>query len=114
MHLVELGGGAGGDALEEVFGTKDDDGLRWGRGLLEDFGEQGGGAELVFVAGEKELGGGAVGEEVVAVVAAGGADGETETDEAGDAFVSATGAEAYVGAEGEAGEEDGELGEAER
>lgn len=110
LHLVELGGGAGGDALEEVLGARDDDGADGRRGLLEDFGEEGGRAELVLLSGKEELRGGTVGEEVVAVVAAGGADGEAEADEAGDTFVAAAGAEAYVGAEGEAGKDDRELG----
>jgi hypothetical protein len=58
------------------------------------------------VAGDEELGLGAGGQEAVGVVAAGGADGQAETDEAGDAWVSAGGAQADVRAEGEAGEDD--------
>jgi len=107
LHLVELGRGAGGDALEEVVGAGDHDALAgWGRSL-EDLVEDFLGAELVVVAGEEELGLGAGGHEAVVVVAAGGADGQAEGDEAGDAGVSAGGAEADVGTEGEAGEENG-------
>ena len=111
-ELVQFGDGVGGEALEEVLGVGDDDGVPGLGGGGEEGGEDFGGAELILCAGDEELGLGAGGEEVVAVVAAGGADGEAESDEAGDAGVSAAGAEGYVGAEGEAGEEDrfGEVG----
>ena len=51
----------------------------------------------------------AAGQEAVGVVAAGGADGQAESDEAADAGVAAAGAQADVGAEAEAGEEDRQL-----
>ena len=76
-----------------------------GEDVLHDLGW----AELVLRAADEELGLDAFGEEAVGVVASGSADGETETDEALDADVSAAGAEAYVRSEGKAGEEDGEL-----
>src|SRR6185437_1458038 len=67
-------------------------------------------AELVVVAGDEELGDPtAGGQEVVAVVAAGGANRKAEADEALDAGVSAAGAQADVGAEGESGEEDRQI-----
>ncbi len=59
-----------------------------------------------MVAGDEELGLGAGGEEAVGVVASGGADGQAEADQAGDARVAAGGAQADVRAEGEAREED--------
>lgn len=70
--------------------------------------EFGDGAELVVVAAEEELWAGAGAEEVVGVVAAGGLDGKAEADAADDARILAAGAQADVGAEGEAGEEDGQ------
>ncbi len=75
LHPVELGFGAGGDALEEVFGALDEDALLGFGGLFEEGVEDVGRGELVVVAGDEELGLGAGAEEAVGVVAAGGADG---------------------------------------
>ncbi len=106
LHLVELRGGVAWDALEEVVGAWDGDGLfGWGRGG-EDAGEGFGRGEFVVLAGEEELGLGAGGQELVGVAATGGGDGKAESDEAGDAWVASAGAKADVGAEGKAGEED--------
>ncbi len=63
-------------------------------------------AELVVVAGDEELGLGAGGEEVVAVVAARCSDREAKADQPGDAGIAAAGAQTDVRAEGEAGEDD--------
>jgi hypothetical protein len=66
-------------------------------------------AVLIVIAADEELGLRAVRKEAVGVVAACRADGDTETDEPFDAWISAAGAEPYVGAEREAGEEDGQV-----
>ena len=64
-----------------------------------------------MVAGDEELGhGAAAGEELIAVVAAGGPHGEPDADQAGDARVTAAGAQADVGTEAEASEEEGLAG----
>ena len=107
LHEVEFGVGVGGDALEEVVCAGDDFAVPGWRGLGEDLVEGCGGAELVVVAGDEEFRLGALGEEVPGVAAAGGLDGCAEGDEAGDSRIAAGGAKADVGAEGEAGEEDG-------
>ena len=107
LHLGELGFGAGGDALEEVISALDPGALLGFRCEFEEAVEDVGRAELVMVAGEKELWAGALCEEVVGVIAAGGPYGQAEADQGCDAWVSAAGAQAYVGSEGEAGEEDG-------
>jgi len=65
------------------------------------------GTVYVVIAADKKLGLIAAGKEAVGVVAASGAHGDAESDEAFDARVAAAGAEADVRAEGEAGEEDG-------
>ncbi len=90
-----------------MVGAGDHDALAGRRGAFQDFVERFLWAELVVVAAEEELGLGAAWEEAVGVVAAGGADGQAQGDEASDAGIAAGGAEADVGAEGEAGEEDG-------
>ena len=108
LHRFQLGRRRAWDAGEEVVGVFYP-GDAFGFGSVDEEGfEDAARAELVVVAGDEELGGAAGGEEVVGVVAAGGADGEAEAYEALDAGVAATGAEAHVGAEREAGEEDGE------
>jgi hypothetical protein len=66
-------------------------------------------AVLVVITADEELRLRALGKEAVGVVTACGADGDTETDEAFDAWISAAGAESYIGAEGEASEEDGQV-----
>lgn len=105
-HVVELGCGRTGDTLEEVVGSGNEDEARgWGHGF-RGTGEIGGGAELVVVPAEEEFRSGAGLEELVGVVAAGGADGKAETNASDDARISATGTQADVGAEREAGEED--------
>lgn len=66
-------------------------------------------AELVASSADEELGHRAMGEEGVAVVASFGMDGKAEGDGAFDADVATGNAQADVGAEGESGEEDGEV-----
>ena len=84
---------------DEAFGFGGDDEIAF---------EDSTGGELIVVSGEEELGDRtAMAEEGVTVVPAGGLDGEADADEAGDAGVAAGGAEADVGAEAEACEEDG-------
>jgi hypothetical protein len=65
-------------------------------------------AILVACAADEELGHGAVGEEIVAVVAVFGMDGKAECDGSFDAGIGTGGAEADIGAEGESGEEQGQ------
>ena len=111
LHLGELGFGAGGDALKEVVGAFYDCALFGLGSYFQEAVQDVLRAKFVVVAGEEELGGGAVGEEGVGVVAACGADGQSQADEGGDAGVAAAGAETDVRAEGEAGEEGGFVGE---
>ena len=84
---------AGEDAGAFGFGSA-------GPGLLEVVDRR----ELVVVSAEEELGLGAVGEEAVSMASTGGVDRQAERDEAADARVSAAGVQAYVRAEGKAGE----------
>ena len=109
-HQVEFGLGRAWDAGEEMVCAFDEENLARLRCRDEISFERAAWAELIMVAGDEELGHGTAGrEEVVTVVAAGSADGEAETHETADAGVSAAGAQADVGAEGEAGEEDGQV-----
>ena len=108
-HEVELGAGGGGDALEEVLGAFDPDHALGFGCVGEDGFHDVAWAELVVIARDEELGHDAAGKEAVGVVATVGADGKAEADEALDADVPAAGTQADVGAEGEAGKEDGEF-----
>ena len=92
--------------MKEVIGAFDPYQVLGFRDGCEDLLHDGAWAVLVVISADEEFGLSAVGQELVGVVAAFGVYGEAEADESFDAGVSAGGAQANVGAEGEAGEED--------
>jgi hypothetical protein len=87
----------------------DPDELLWLSGKVDGSFDGGHGAELIVIAADEELGLEAVAQEIVLVSTAFRLNGKPQSNEAGDAGVSATGAEADVRTERESGEKDGEV-----
>jgi hypothetical protein len=94
---------------KEVIGVLDPDHFRRGLRSRDHGGDLIARAELVAGPADEELGHGAAGEEIIAIVAAFGADRQAEGDGAFDTAVGTSGAEADVGAEREPSEQKGEM-----
>jgi hypothetical protein len=106
LHQIELRVGRLCDSLEKVVGTCDPDQALWFECSFKDAFQNISWAVLVVVAADEELGLGAFGQKLIRVVSALRVDGNAEADETLHSGISTAGAQADVGAEGEAGEED--------